>query len=806
MRNKIYCHKEIEEKYNQIWALGDYINKSEKINRKEKFYCLDMFPYPSNSGMHVGHWRGYVLSDVYTRKAWLEGCEILHPMGWDAFGLPAENYALKNKIHPSSIVQESVDNFRQQIKKIGALYDWSKEINTTDPDYYKWTQWIFLKMYESGLAYQAFTDMNWCASCRTGLANEEVTQGRCERCHGEIEQKKIRQWMLKITSFAEQLLEGLEKLDWPEKVKTMQRNWIGKSVGLEISFDIESKEKQKLVVYTTCPETIYGVAFIAISPNYSSLKDMIHENDRESILSKIEDLKKRDKKDSCTGVFINQYAIHPITNELLPIYVSSYVLDEHGTGAVMGVPAHDSRDYKFAMLFNLSFKTVIQDPFSDNSACYQGDGVLLNSNYFDGMIAKKEGRKAISEFLIQKKVASKKICYKMRDWIFSRQRYWGEPIPLIHCSSCGIVPVPEAELPVKLPYVEQYEPTGDGDSPLAKIEEWIVVACPECGGLARRETNTMPQWAGSCWYFLRYPDPHNQKELCSPELLKKWLPVDLYVGGIEHAILHLLYARFYVKFLYEKKIIPFSEPFLRLFNQGMINKKSEKSGLVEKMSKSKGNVVSPDDITDRYGTDALRLYILFMAPAEQDCQWQDEDLLGCVRFLKKFWTCMTDAVYQTDIYTLEADRVVNLFLKNFGDRIQSYHTNTAVASMMEFVNEVMSKKIALTPAMKKKIIINTSIIIPYAAAALLEMFFDESLENVSWQLYDAEVLTDTIINIIIQVNGKTRDFLVVSTGSTRELIENQAREKVLKWIILPDGKYAEMKTIYVKDKLINFVF
>lgn len=806
MKNTSYCHKEIEAKYNEAWDSGEYINKNEKSQKKEKFYCLDMFPYPSNNGMHVGHWRGYVLSDVYTRRKWLDGFEILHPMGWDAFGLPAENYAIKNKIHPAIIVRESIDNFRRQIKKIGALYDWSKEINTTDPEYYKWTQWIFLKMYEAGLAYEAFTDMNWCPSCATGLANEEVVHGKCDRCGMEVEQKKIRQWMLKITYYAESLLEGLEKLDWPEKVKAMQRNWIGKSSGLEVAFEVDRDDKQKIFIYTTCPETIYGVAFLGLSLSYPHLESLIPLEEKQAILKEIEELKKQGKKEQLGGVFIKQYALHPITNQLLPIYVCSYVLQNHGTGAVMGVPAHDLRDYQFALLFNLSVKPVIQDPFSDNSSCYEGDGVLLNSDYFDGMNAKKQGRKEISEFLIQKKVASKKTCYKMRDWIFSRQRYWGEPIPLIHCDNCGIVPVPESQLPVELPYVEEYEPTGDGNSPLANIADWLNVVCFNCGGMAKRETNTMPQWAGSCWYFLRYPDPHNQKTFCSPELLKKWLPVDLYVGGIEHAILHLLYARFYVKFLYSQKLIHFSEPFLHLFNQGMVNKKSEKTGLVEKMSKSKGNVVNPDDIVEKYGTDALRLYILFMAPPEQDCQWQDEDLLGCVRFLRKFWNCMTDEIHQSGVYSLEADRAVNQFLKNFSDRLDTFHTNTAVASMMQFINEVMSKKLALTKKMQKKILINVSVIIPYTAAALLELFFNEKLQDSQWQLFDENLLIEEKMNIIIQVNGKMRDSFIISKDAMREVIEKQAKERVLKWLPSSHDTAVQIKIIYVKEKLINFVF
>lgn len=806
MINKVYLPKEIEEKYNFLWESGSYINSIKKNNHKGKFYCLDMFPYPSNSGMHVGHWRGYVISDVCARQKWLQGYEILHPMGWDAFGLPAENYAIKNKVHPALIVKESIDNFKKQIKKIGALYDWSKEINTTDPLYYKWTQWIFLKMYKAGLAYEAYTDMNWCPSCKTGLANEEVIKNQCDRCQSTVEKKKIRQWMLKITKYAEQLLDGLDTLQWPEKVKTMQRNWIGKSIGLEISFEVENNEKTKLSIYTTCPETIYGVTFIAISADHPLLEKLINTNDSEELYKKINDLKISKNNDPATnkGVFLNQYAVHPITNQLLPIYVASYVLYEYGTGMIMGVPAHDERDYQFSLIYNIPIKIVIQDPFSDNNSFYEGDGILFNSNYFDGMNAKTKGRNAIIEFLVQKKIGIKKVYYKMRDWIFSRQRYWGEPIPLIHCPQCGIVPVPESQLPIILPHIEEYEPSGNGESPLAKIDEWVNILCFHCQQPAKRETNTMPQWAGSCWYFLRYPDPTYEKGLCSPESMK-WLPVDLYVGGIEHAILHLLYARFYIKFLHNEKIIPFDEPFLHLFNQGMVNKKSERTGLIEKMSKSKGNVVNPDHITDLYGTDALRLYVVFMAPPELDCQWQDEDLLGCVRFLKRFWHCFTCAEYETETLEKNSEKVVNLFLKNFSDRITTMHLNTAVSAMMELINSITEQKLRLTKKMKKMIIINTSILIPYTCAELLDTQYGEKLESLEWAEYDPAVLVESMMNIIVQVNGKTRNFLTISKDTLRETIEIQAKEMVSKWIPI-EIEIKNIKIIYVPRKLINFVY
>lgn len=805
MKQCIYNPKEIENKYKNLWELDSYING--KKSNKGKYYCLDMFPYPSANGVHVGHWRGYVLSDIYARKKWLEGYEILHPMGWDAFGLPAENYAIKNKIHPKVIVKESISNFKEQIKKIGALYNWDKEINTTDPEYYKWTQWIFLKMYQAGLAYQSFTDMNWCPQCKTGLANEEIVKGKCERCGAIVENKKIRQWMLRITKYAEQLLEGLDNLNWPEKVKTMQKNWIGKSIGLEITFKYERCSHELLQIYTTRPETIYGVCFIAISHNHPFVEEIIKHDQKKHIIKLIEEFQKKqtakdNEIDLFDGIFLEEYAIHPITNKLIPIYIARYVLSDYGTGSIMGVPAHDNRDYEFALRHKIYQNPVVMNPDGDNNTFYEGIGILFNSNQFNGMNSNSEGRKSITDFLIQQKIGIKKINYKMRDWIFSRQRYWGEPIPLIHCEKCGIVEVPESELPVLLPYVEKYEPSGNGESPLQKIDDWINIKCYKCNGNAKRETNTMPQWAGSCWYFLRYPDPHNKKNFCSQELLSKWLPVDLYVGGVEHAILHLLYARFYIKFLFEQKLVPFNEPFLELFNQGMINYKSEKTGYIEKMSKSKGNIVNPDDIIEKYGIDALRLYIIFIAPPELDCIWQNEGVLGCYRFLKKFWAVMTKKQYEDDITHSDSLKATNIFLKQFSERIETMHTNTAVAAMMEFINKIIANELKLTKEMKIKILSNCSIMIPYICSELLS-FYDLTLQECHWNNYNEKEIIEDTSTIIIQVNGKMRDTITVSKEYSRNEIEKLAHNKVQKWLI-PDSE--KIKIIYVQEKLVNFVF
>jgi leucyl-tRNA synthetase len=800
---KNYDSSLIEKHYKSLWDDGKYINN--KKSYQGKYYCLDMFPYPSANGVHVGHWRGYVLSDIYARKKWLEGYEVLHPMGWDAFGLPAENYAIKNQIHPEIIVKESISNFKVQLKKIGALYNWDHEINTTDPEYYKWTQWIFLQMYHAGLAYQAHTSMNWCPSCKTGLANEEVSQGQCERCHTQVEKKKIRQWMLKITQYAEELLEGLDRLEWPSKVKLMQKNWIGKSTGLEITFKIDQID-ESVLIYTTKPETIYGVAFIGLSYNHPLVEKMRqkHNIELEQYIATCEKQPPLDKdKISTSGFCLDIYAIHPITNKHIPIYIAQYVLSDYGTGAVMGVPAHDERDYEFAKHNKIFFKPVIMDAMGDNSEYYGGEGVLFNCNQFNGMHSSTDGRKNISNFLIQQKLAVKKINYKMRDWIFSRQRYWGEPIPLIHCPACGVVPVPESELPVVLPYVEHYQPTGDGTSPLEGIHEWVTISCYQCGGKARRETNTMPQWAGSCWYFLRYPDPHNKNAFCSKQLLDKWLPVDLYVGGVEHAILHLLYSRFYVKFLYEKQYINFDEPFTHLFNQGMVNYKSEKSGLVEKMSKSKGNVVCPDDIINKYGTDALRLYIIFLAPPEIDCVWQDDAVAGCARFLKRFWHFFSSVEYETENMSQESSKRCHQFLKEFEERITTFHTNTAVASMMEFINDATEKKMQLDKIMKIKILSNCSIMIPFICAELLSQC-GVAIQDATWAKYDPQACIETTTTIIVQVNGRVRDTIIVARGTTRHTIEKIAQEKIERWLLSCPNK--EFKTIYVQDKLINFIF
>ncbi|KKR95714.1 MAG: leucine-tRNA ligase [candidate division TM6 bacterium GW2011_GWE2_41_16] len=803
-----------EQKWRTQWQKQP-IGQTKPTGSGKKFYCLDMFPYPSGSGLHVGHWKGYVLSDVYTRIKWLEGYNILHPMGWDAFGLPAENDAIKKGIHPAIGTARNIENFKKQLAYIGAIYDWSKEINTTDPEYYKWTQWIFVKMYKAGLAYEAFLPINWCPSCLTGLANEEVVNDRCERCGTLVEIKNIRQWALRITTYAEKLLDGLNKLNWPEKVKAMQRNWIGKSEGLTIDFKLQCDGPQfgctdahkKLTVYTTRPDTIYGISFIAAALGHELIESCLPQNKQEEYCrfkSIQEKQTATEKEKSKEGFFTGLYAIHSLTNERIPIYITPYVLREYATGTVMGVPAHDERDYAFAQIHDLPVKHVIQNPAGDSTGVYEGDGLLMQSGIFDGLKSEPEGKKLISDHLIKLGLAQRAVRYKLRDWIFSRQRYWGEPIPLIHCEKCGVVPVPEDQLPVILPDVESYQPTGTGESPLASIESWVNTTCPVCGGKAKRETNTMPQWAGSSWYFLRYPNPHLADAPFSEKDMKYWLPVDLYVGGIEHAILHLLYARFYTKVLHDLGYVPFDEPFTHLFNQGMVCKYSEKTHTVEKMSKSKGNVVNPDDIVQKYGTDVLRLYILFMGPPELDCEWQDNGLEGMKRFLIKLHTYLTTErtiLSTNEQQSPEVNARFHQFVKAYTERLIGYKPNTAISAAMEWLNEMNATQARISKANVESLLVLLSVMVPHLSAELLENLCNKKLENCAWPTYDPDLARKKELTIVIQVNGKTRGNITVPDGTAEKTIIEQAL--IAAECFLKD-KMIE-KTIVVSGKLINFV-
>ncbi len=803
-----YNVQEIEKKWQARWQKHP-VAQTRPTGTGKKFYCLDMFPYPSGSGLHVGHWRGYVLSDMYARMKWLQGYNVLHPMGWDAFGLPAENDAIKKCIHPAISTASNVANFKKQLTAIAAIYDWSKEVNTTDPDYYKWTQWIFLQMYKAGLAYEDWAPINWCPSCLTGLANEEVVNGGCERCGSPVQERKIRQWMLRITAYAEKLLEGLDRLAWPEKVKLMQKNWIGKSEGVEIPFEVSTENGlSTLCVFTTMPETLYGVTFLAIALDYKKLSQFIlpeYVSAVEALKQEVAGLKPDEIKEK-KGVFTGSYAKHPLTGEYVPLYVANYVIATYGTGVVMGVPAHDERDYAFAQEHGLAIKqVVVQASGAPLGTIFDTDsGILVESAQFNGMKAVPEARSALTDYLVEHYKAQRKITYKLRDWIFSRQRYWGEPIPLVHCKHCGVVPVPENQLPITLPHVDCYQPTGTGESPLAGIAEWVNTSCPSCGGAAQRETNTMPQWAGSCWYFLRYPNPHLSTAAFDQKDMQYWLPVDLYVGGIEHAILHLLYARFYVKVLFDLGHVPFDEPFAQLFNQGMVCKYSEKTGHVEKMSKSKGNVVNPDDIVQLYGSDVLRMYILFMGPPELDCEWQDSGLDGVKRFVQRFWNYMSDSSTLLAEHEQEDDvvtRRVHRLIKDIQDRTESFKPNTVVSACMEWLNEASEKQMRLSAESFQAVVVLISTMAPHLASELLEVCLHKDLAACSWPVYNPELARHTSVTVAVQVNGKLRATLECGVGLSQHEIEPLAREACEKWL----DTVTIVKIIFVKDRLLNFV-
>jgi len=859
-------HK-IEKKWQKIWdEKPTAITQTPQENLK-KFYCLDMFPYPSGAGLHVGHWKSYVLSDIYARIKKLQGYNVLHPMGWDAFGLPAENAAIKEGIHPRTSTERNVANFKRQLKEIGATYDWSKEINTTDPDYYKWTQWIFLQMYKAGLAYRANRPINWCPSCKTGLANEEVINGKCERCGTQVIQKQIPQWMLKITEYADKLLGGLDKLNWPEKVKQMQRNWIGKSYGCKIIYKAIDHHGNRidLPIFTTRPDTIFGATYLVLAPELKRVLDIVTPeqldgvNDYRKKVQTMSAFERQLDKDK-SGVFTGAYATCPVTNRKLPVYIASYILPDYGTGMIMAVPAHDDRDFEFAKKYELPIIQVIapstpanavaqderegennaiakakfilsekrmeqteQDEWEEkNNAvdnnhqeiikkdaegnlteAYTGTGTLINSDFLNGLNT-KDATEKICNYVEKKGIGKKEIQYKLRDWIFSRQRYWGEPIPLVHCDKCGIVPVPEDQLPILLPDIEKYEPSGTGESPLAAVEEWVNTTCPTCGGSAKREANTMPQWAGSCWYFLRYPNPKLTDKPWSLEEVSYWLPVDLYVGGIEHAILHLLYARFYTKVLADLGFLPFDEPFKMLFNQGMVLKYSEKSGQVEKMSKSKGNVVNPDDIIKKYGADILRLYIMFMGPPELDCEWQDNGLEGIKRFLNKFWNYITNPKTILPDKNKEehlSTQRVNVFLKEFQERLENFKPNTAISAAMEFINDATTQNIRLSKKSIEKILTSLSVMAPYIASELIEKVLNKQLSECIWPVYDKKLVAEQPVTIAVQVNGKTRGSFQTKKDSSKETVEKKAQETISKWL---ENKKI-VKTIIVPNRLVSFV-
>lgn len=800
-----YNHSAVEKKWRKNWQEHP-INVND--GKKPKYYCLDMFPYPSGTGLHVGHWRGYVISDVWSRYQILKGHYVIHPMGWDAFGLPAENYAIKMGTHPAKSTASNIANIKRQINEIAAVYDWDMEVNTTDPKFYKWTQWIFVQMFKKGLAYEKEFPINWCPSCKTGLANEEVVNGACERCGTPVTKKNLRQWMLKITEYADRLLDDLDTLDWPEKVKKMQADWIGKSYGAEVDFAVDGRE-DKIKVYTTRPDTLYGATFMVLSPEHALAKCLATEDNQEAVEKYILDASMKSNVDRMqakekTGVFTGSYAINPLNGKKTPIWLSDYVLADYGTGAIMCVPAHDDRDFAFAKKFDLPIVQVIakdgkeienmQEPYTDAA------GTVINSGEWNGMesaVLKKEAPAIIEKMGFGKKTTN----YKLRDWVFSRQRYWGEPIPIIHCPNCGNVPVPEDQLPLLLPDVESYQPTGTGESPLAAIDEWVNTTCPCCGAPAKRETNTMPQWAGSSWYFLRYVDVHNDKELVSREKADKYLPVDMYIGGVEHAVLHLLYSRFYTKFLHDIGVIDFEEPFIKLFNQGMIN---GKNGI--KMSKSKGNVVSPDDLVRDYGCDALRMYELFVGPPELDAEWDDRGIEGVSRFLGRFYNLVMDSKDKHIEVTPEMMKLRHRLVADIEYRFQSFSLNTVIAGFMEYNNKLidLAKKTGgVDLDTLKTFIILIAPFAPHIGEELWEAVGEKgSVFHAQWPEFDEEAMKDDEIEIPVQVNGKTK----VTVSVPAEIAKDEALvagKKALEEAGKLEGHI--VKEIYVPGRIINFV-
>ena len=797
-----YNFKEIEEKWRKIWEENP-VNPPD--DSKPKYYCLDMFPYPSGNGLHVGHWRGYVLSDVISRQKLMEGYELLHPMGWDAFGLPAENYAIKTGTHPSEATKKSISNIKRQVNDIAAIYDWDKEINTTDPEYYKWTQWIFIQMFKKGLAYEKEMPLNWCPNCKAVLANEEATNGVCDRCGATVTKKNLRQWMLRITKYADRLLNDLDKLDWPEKVKKMQSDWIGKSYGAEIDFPVDGTDKA-IKVYTTRPDTLYGATFMVLSPEHPIVKEITtaeykdamdkycYEASTKSNVSRMTDKEK-------TGVFTGSYGINPLNGAKTPIWVSDYVLADYGTGAIMCVPAHDDRDFEFAKKFDLPIIQVISKDgkeVENLTEAYTEPGIMINSNEFNGMKS-EDAKKKVPDYMEEKGFGKKTVNFKLRDWVFSRQRYWGEPIPLIHCEKCGTVPVPEDQLPVILPNVKSYKPTDTGESPLAAIDEWVNTTCPCCGGPAKRETNTMPQWAGSSWYYLRYCDNHNDKELASKEALKKWLPVDMYVGGVEHAVLHLLYARFYTKFLHDIGVVDFDEPFKRLFNQGMITKDGAK------MSKNKGNVVSPDETVENYGCDSLRMYELFIGPPELDSEWDDNGIDGVFRYLNKVWKFVNE--YKDKLVekpTAEMEFVKNKLTCEITKRLEALTLNTVVSGFMEYTNKMIAVAKAAGGIDKDSLETLTLLLAPFTPHISEEMWqllcHDTSVFTHGWPKYDESKLKEETVNIAVQINGKVKVQLSVDPNADKDTVLAAAKAA------LGDKLSGNIvKEIYVPGRIVNIV-
>ena len=878
-----YPFETIEPKWQRYWEENKTFRVTEDpaVPKDKRAYVLDMFPYPSAQGLHVGHPEGYTATDIYCRYLRMNGCNVLHPMGFDAFGLPAENYAIKTGTHPSITTNANIEHFTQQIKAFGFSYDWERCVSTCSPDYYKWTQWIFLQLYKKGLAYEAEAPINWCPSCLTGLANEEVKDGKCERCGTPVTRKTIRQWILKITAYAERLLQDLDGLDWPESVKAMQRNWIGKSEGAEVDFKIDGSENDTITVYTTRADTLFGATYMVIAPEHKLVEKLTSSAQKKAVAAYVDqaakksDLERTDLAKTKTGVFTGSYVINPVNGAKIPVWVSDYVLISYGTGAVMAVPAHDERDWDFAKAFDLPIiKTVASteevarigdgdeargaailreagqkaeagdsasyedlkkrfpEIFSTPDRCTSADGYSINSGMLTGLPTQKS-KETITERLTQKGLGKKAVNYKLRDWIFSRQRYWGEPIPLVHCPECGCVPLDEKDLPLVQPEVQSYQPTGTGESPLAHVTEWVNCTCPRCGGKAKRETNTMPQWAGSCWYYLRYLDPHNTKEFAAKDKIEYWMPVDLYVGGAEHAVLHLLYARFWHKVLYDVGLVNTTEPFRRLINQGMITsyafqRKNKtlvptdevrevpgKSGVFEeiatgeilerviaKMSKSLKNVINPDEVIKEYGADSVRMYEMFMGPLEVSKPWSTQGLIGIHRFLEKVWALGEKPLSKNEAGA-DLTKLLHKTIKKVSADTASLNFNTAISQMMIFVNE-LSKLNELPEAAWKDFVVMLSAYAPHLGEELWQKAGGkESVSYERWPKWNEELCKDNTCTIVVQVNGKIRDKFEADVNESKENLEKTAlaTEGAKRYL---EGK-TPAKVIVVPNKLVNIV-
>ncbi|MEC3942457.1 leucine--tRNA ligase [Enterococcus mundtii] len=800
-----YNHKEIEKKWQKYWAKNNTFNTHDEPD-KPKFYALDMFPYPSGQGLHVGHPEGYTATDILARFKRSQGFNVLHPMGWDAFGLPAEQYALDTGNDPAEFTQKNIETFRRQINSLGFSYDWNREVNTTDPEYYKWTQWIFTKLYEKGLAYEAEVAVNWVPELGTVISNEEVIDGKSERGGYDVIRKPMRQWMLKITAYADRLIDDLELVDWPESIKEMQRNWIGRSVGANITFKVAGTDKE-YTVFTTRPDTLFGATYSVLAPELDLVREITTPEQKEAVeayiaeTAKKSDLKRTDLAKEKTGVFTGAYAINPVNGKEIPIWIADYVLASYGTGAIMAVPAHDERDYEFAQAFDLEILPVIEGG-DTSTAAYTEDGAHINSDFLNGL-NKKEAIDAMNQWLEGHGVGKKEVSYRLRDWLFSRQRYWGEPIPIIHWEDGTVTTVAEEELPLRLPKTSNIQPSGTGESPLANIDEWVNVVDPKTGKKGRRETNTMPQWAGSSWYYLRYIDPHNKKELANYEKLERWLPVDIYIGGAEHAVLHLLYARFWHKFLYDIGVVPTKEPFEKLFNQGMILGENN-----EKMSKSRGNVVNPDDVVEAYGADTLRLYEMFMGPLDASIAWSENGLEGSRKFLDRVWRLIVDEnnKMRDRITTLndgKLDKVYHQTVKKVTEDYENLHFNTAISQLMVFVNEAY-KVDALPYEYIEGFVQLLAPIAPHIGEELWAILGNEQdLSYAPWPTYDEAALIEDEVEVVFQINGKVRAKASVARDLSKEELEKTAMDDdSIKEQL--EGKTIR-KVIVVPNKLVNIV-